>query len=131
MTAFDFRAAEHDLAAVKPESLRDRADGAYQDVEINVRRELLLGAHTAIHEIIGETNGTDVVVNLRGFEGAGEVEMTIDNLRFQYQRFIDSDGDVQEELKVKRSAYSWAKVESLRALGRLLRTDPCYVVKPE
>lgn len=110
-------------------SLRERALEAWGHVQGEHTLALQRVAYEKIAEILGETNGTDVVTKIDNpNDGDGTVELTVDGIRFQVKVvFPNGNGEVvtgQDPSTVTLSAQTatgnWATVNSLVVLGKLL-----------
>jgi hypothetical protein len=126
MTDYDFDALRSQLDDLEGPSMRDLAEDAWRDREAQCRRALLVAAQDTLHRILGETNGTDVEVELYQDPTQGTVQLTIDNIRFRV-----SVDDEKTLLSVRTSQTSWAYITDLGDLGRVLAKHPCYVVPPD
>jgi hypothetical protein len=126
MTTYDFDALRGQLDELQGPSLRDLAEDAWRDRKVVCRRALLIAAQDTLHRILGETNGTDVEVDLNQDPTGRTVQLTIDNLRFRVT--LDDDKTM---LAVRMSQTSWAYITDLGELGRVLEKHPCHVVHPD
>lgn len=133
MTAFDFDSMEAALAAVRsPSDLRKHAVEAWRVAEAQARADLTALALDAIERILNEVNGTDAEVELGDEDGTGNVQVTVDGMRFRYIRDTSRSADdgYKEALGVKTGAFSWAGVRHLADLGRAIQRGVVLDVEP-
>ena len=117
---FDFEALEAELRATVP-SLRENALDAWTALYEDRRRRLLVVAHEKIEEVLGFIEAracTDVVVEVKNDDGDGNVELTIDGLRFRVIAIFYDDKDDNIGLCVKDYGGTWIVVSSLAQLGK-------------